>query len=93
MSLKDYSILNSPVSTDGSVSGGKASVTGLADAIKLDDVLSYTHEAYAAGTVSAKTYDYSGLTSPLTADTLFQVRVSQNGVERLLSISWFCRRS
>lgn len=47
---------------DITFSGGKLEVTGLGEVIKLTDGISYSYDAYAAGTPSVKEYDLSGIT-------------------------------
>lgn len=79
--LKDYSILALPVATDVTVADKKASISGLAEAIDLGLLRSYSKTAYAAGTASAKTLTLA--TATLTASTIIVLRVSQGTEERV----------
>lgn len=81
--LKDYSILALPVATDVTVADKKASISGLAEAIDLGLLRSYSKTAYAAGTASAKTLDFSSVT--IAADTTIILRVTQGTEERVYS--------
>lgn len=71
----DVAVLNSiaAAAADLALAGGKMSCTGLSDTIKLSDGISYTKTAYAAGTLSQKTVDFTAIS--LAANTAYRLAI------------------
>lgn len=61
------------LAADITFSGGKLSVTGLGETIKLTDGIAYSYDAYAAGTASVKEYDLTGVS--LLANSQYRLAV------------------
>lgn len=57
--------------------GGKLEVTDLGEVIKLTDASSYSYDAYAAGTVSVKEYDFAAIS--LLANHTYRLAVVVDG--------------
>lgn len=72
----DVVVLNTILATAGdlSLAGGKMDVTNLGEAIKIADGVSSTKTAYAAGTLSIKSYNMTGAT--IADNAIYRLTVS-----------------
>ena len=80
MALEQISIRNLPVLADANVVSGRSRITGITQDIQLENVLSYTRTAYAAGTARIVTEEFTGFT--IVDGQKWSFQITHNGVTK-----------